>query len=300
MHRRNHPQYIRAQELARKAGIERLTSYENRDTYREFMDAAFDEHFKRTAVKGIYWDHGGSFYTERWDTCHHDGDWTFSYGRCKTGQRFLWCVNGWQWGDDSDDRRKETYGYADSEDEALAAGMAAILKFTKGSRTIAHVRHNIASRKLRELATAKRAARPPKTGTRKSTEVEYLYTDWRSLYDQDGWLEPLELPIIKKTKKLIFFKNPHGDYNCTVDRARMEAAGTNGAWARLYSYRERIYLQRPPHPYESEREQYIDIKGLKAAMAAAHPDKGGSSAAFIAARKRYLAALKQSQSGGMT
>ena len=35
---------------------------------------------------------------------------------------------------------------------------------------------------------------------------------------------------------------------------------------------------------------------LKAAMVAAHPDKGGSSAAFIAARARYVAARERDRS----
>ena len=38
-----------------------------------------------------------------------------------------------------------------------------------------------------------------------------------------------------------------------------------------------------------------DLHGLKAAMAAAHPDRGGNSAAFIAARATYVAARRRAR-----
>jgi hypothetical protein len=39
-----------------------------------------------------------------------------------------------------------------------------------------------------------------------------------------------------------------------------------------------------------------DLAQLKAEMAAAHPDRGGSNAAFIKARARYVAARRQLRS----
>jgi hypothetical protein len=36
-----------------------------------------------------------------------------------------------------------------------------------------------------------------------------------------------------------------------------------------------------------------DLPALKAEMAAAHPDRGGSNAAFIEARARYVAARRR-------
>jgi hypothetical protein len=38
---------------------------------------------------------------------------------------------------------------------------------------------------------------------------------------------------------------------------------------------------------------YHDIKQLKAEMVAAHPDRGGSSEAFIKARAKYVAAKRK-------
>jgi hypothetical protein len=39
-----------------------------------------------------------------------------------------------------------------------------------------------------------------------------------------------------------------------------------------------------------------DIAALKAEMAAAHPDRGGTDAAFIEARKRYVAVSPPNES----
>jgi hypothetical protein len=43
-----------------------------------------------------------------------------------------------------------------------------------------------------------------------------------------------------------------------------------------------------------EQNKPPDLHQLKAAMAAAHPDRGGSSAAFIEARQAYVAARRLS------
>jgi hypothetical protein len=44
------------------------------------------------------------------------------------------------------------------------------------------------------------------------------------------------------------------------------------------------------------RDEPLDLAQLKAEMAASHPDRGGTSAAFIAARQRYVAARRQQRS----
>ena len=51
----------------------------------------------------------------------------------------------------------------------------------------------------------------------------------------------------------------------------------------------------PKKPTPAETESLPDLHRLKAQMAAAHPDRGGSNAAFIAARARYVAARRQSR-----
>src|SRR5437870_807848 len=96
----HHPQVIRAKELAREAGLDPYARIEHptdrwrsRRAYSDFMDAAFEEHFQRVADDNIYWDQGGSFYTDKWDIPRHYGC-IFSYGRCKSGRRWFWQVGG--------------------------------------------------------------------------------------------------------------------------------------------------------------------------------------------------------------
>jgi hypothetical protein len=64
-------------------------------------------------------------------------------------------------------------------------------------------------------------------------------------------------------------------------------------------WRETKYGKQPPSApllHETRHKQYCDrvpdLHKLKAEMAAAHPDRGGSSAAFIEARSRYVAARR--------
>jgi hypothetical protein len=67
---------------------------------------------------------------------------------------------------------------------------------------------------------------------------------------------------------------------------------------------ERVQQRRQEHERlaQEAREQNrndkpIDLRQLKAEMAAAHPDRGGSSAAFIAAREKYQAARRRAPGG---
>ena len=57
----------------------------------------------------------------------------------------------------------------------------------------------------------------------------------------------------------------------------------------LYSSLEGLLGDR----WRVEEEEKPDLDTLKAAMAATHPDRGGTSAAFIEARQRYVTARRQ-------
>jgi hypothetical protein len=290
--RRHHPQVIRAKEMARAAGLDP----ECRDSRRSFMAAAFDEHFEREAVDNIYWD----FYTaDRWETPHRDGECSFSYGRCKSGQRWFWHVHGWAWGHQkTGEDYLEEYGWADTEDQALLDGTAAIKRLAAGRRVIARYFHQIASGKLKEFNTEKRKARPPSDAT-DSKCIEYLY-GWHCRYQ-----------IIKRTARRIYylkqgeridkhgeptgeFEYPHWERDYSrigfVDRQKLEAAGEVH-----YLYPS---LQASLAKYYREDQPPLDLRKLKAEMAAAHPDRGGSSAAFIAARQAYVAARRNLRDDG--
>jgi hypothetical protein len=119
--------------------------------------------------------------------------------------------------------------------------------------------------------------------------------------------------ILKKTKQRIYYdRNPFQEDNDNpfhfldannpkvgyVNRQEIERNGE--AWSR--SDRSEIdallSLKWPLRPYVAPRAPKAskapapDLQKLKAEMAAAHPDRGGTSAAFIEARKRYIEARR--------
>lgn len=121
--------------------------------------------------------------------------------------------------------------------------------------------------------------------------IEYLYGVDSSVNDDARFYEPprvVKFRITRKTPKRIYYvrredgTNPRTGY---VDRQKIEAdgeiynSGAGGWWAPDFH----LYLTPPELP------QYTrpDLADLKAAMAAAHPDRGGTEEEFIAARQRY-------------
>jgi hypothetical protein len=326
--RRHHPQVIRAKELTRAAGLNPYAWIERdgrgwrhrEPQYQKFMDAAFDEHFARVAVDNIFWDQGGSWYAERWDIPQRDGDCHFWYGRCKSGSRWFWCVRGWikghTFGFDADAFKEQ--GYAGTEAEALTSGTAAIKRFAAGQRTIVSFQHGSAAYELKQINKAKRTARlaaQPSSAT-DSKAAEYLYGHTYGGEESDG--HPVRFRIIKKTAKRIFYlrrgeeidtsgepvtyENIHSSSDFDeeigfVDRQKLEATGEVYNNARHWCYSD-FHLHASLQGLLSNRyshcdEDQPDLRQLKAEMAAAHPDRGGSSAAFIAARQRYLAARRK-------
>jgi hypothetical protein len=114
--------------------------------------------------------------------------------------------------------------------------------------------------------------------------TEYLYELWDANWDDGplGNYQILAHPITKKTTKRIYFRLLNGRTGY-VDRQRIEA---DGEIYHSYTYR-RLHLTKPEIP---TRPQPPSLAELKTAMAAAHPDRGGTDEAFIAARRRYEAA----------
>lgn len=110
---------------------------------------------------------------------------------------------------------------------------------------------------------------------------EFLYELWDANWD-DGPLGNYEIhahPITKKTDQRIHFTLNTGRSGF-VDRQRIEAAGE------IYHRRLQcvLYLTPPEIPTQPEP---ASLRELRQAMAAAHPDRGGTNTAFIAARQRY-------------
>lgn len=120
--------------------------------------------------------------------------------------------------------------------------------------------------------------------------VEFLYELWDTNWD-DGPLGNYKIrrhQITKKTSKRIYFTYLH-DRPGFVDRRQIEADGR--IW---YRARQRaLYLHEPELP---QRPKPASLAELKQAMAAAHPDRGGTDAEFIKARARYERALNREAS----
>jgi hypothetical protein len=125
---------------------------------------------------------------------------------------------------------------------------------------------------------------------------------------RDAWdYHMVKFQITKKTAKRIFYlRDPinivdrgypnirgQSDGTARIDRQKIEAEGsvyTGHHWCPD----SKVYLAPPPLPkWERDVERVAaDLPALKAAMIAAHPDKGGSKELFIVARAKYVAARR--------
>ncbi|MFB7867406.1 hypothetical protein [Streptomyces sp. NPDC056069] len=113
--------------------------------------------------------------------------------------------------------------------------------------------------------------------------TQYLYELWDANWDDGplGNYTILEHPITKKTPKRIYFTYSTGVHRAGyVDRQKIEA---DGEIYHGYTMR-RLHLAPPEIPQQAKRPSVAD---LRKAMADAHPDRGGTDEAFIAARARY-------------
>jgi len=119
--------------------------------------------------------------------------------------------------------------------------------------------------------------------------VEFLYGVDSSVADDDRFYEPphvVKFRITKKTPKRIYYipENWGRPVQRFVDRVALERDGEvrrrSAGW---WEPDATVYLNPPV----VEQAKQPDLAELKAAMAAAHPDRGGSDAEFIAARERY-------------
>ncbi|WP_331764450.1 hypothetical protein [Streptomyces anulatus] len=113
------------------------------------------------------------------------------------------------------------------------------------------------------------------------TAPDYLYELWDANWDDGplGNYKVLRHEITKKTARRIYFVM-NGSRSAFVDRQRIEADGEI-----RHGYTRRLLHLNPPE-IPGQRES-PSLPELKQAMADAHPDRGGTDEAFIAARARY-------------
>jgi hypothetical protein len=239
-----------------------------------------------------------------------NGDIGFMYGRCRSGKRWFWYVSNYDW---RTNNRITDRGWSDSEDQALGDARAAIVRLVGDRDGYAYINHGCASLELKEINTAKRRAKPP-SDARGAPIVEYLYSSDK------------RYQIIKRTKERVYYLkegeslDEHGEPLVSTRCPYIHSAsddevgfitltklkhGSASGYRWLYPSFEPILAERRRHDeyWRQKRAEYLakhglppdtpdDLAALKSAMAAAHPDRGGSSAAFIEARQRYVAARR--------
>ncbi|MEU8688842.1 hypothetical protein [Streptomyces sp. NPDC048665] len=212
------------------------------------------------------------------------------WGRCRSGRRWFWTAN--------EHDGEQIHGWADTPDEASRQANAAALKLAAGRYANVRVQHGIATQKLKQLNAAKRQAKTPKPKrqqtmvTPPANPIGYLYAVEPGRYDLDDltWIpgKVVSFPITRTTARRVYYLRPRGPFEWEpgyVDRQELERHGTvRGArWLQLFAEAPEI-----PKPKSTP-----GLKELKGAMAAAHPDRGGTDEAFIAARERYLKAFRR-------
>ncbi|MGW9617242.1 hypothetical protein ACWGUP_17605 [Streptomyces diastaticus] len=121
--------------------------------------------------------------------------------------------------------------------------------------------------------------------------VEHLYGIESGRYDANDDWQPervVAFRITKKTPRRIYYDADlyRGQPNIRfVNRQAIEDKGEitrrSGAW---WEPDLQLYV-KPPQTWPPQPG--LNIARLKAEMAAAHPDRGGTEAEFIAARARY-------------
>jgi hypothetical protein len=237
------------------------------------------------------------------------------FGRCRSASRTFWFVRPC-WREDLGDER---FGYAESNQAAMVeivTAIYAIRSLRPELFLIAIKHHGDAARKVKELNRQRRAARPP-SNARDAKPTEYLYS---AKYDPSdygpSYFSVHRFAIVKRTAKRIFYRKdayqslesvrqvsedgwqPERYYDDLdkiryVDRQKLDRDGqayNRGVHSSSSEWHVFATLEHLLASFRHEEEEQPDLRALKVAMAAAHPDRGGSSEQFIAARAVYEAA----------
>lgn len=129
--------------------------------------------------------------------------------------------------------------------------------------------------------------------------VEYLYGIEAGHCDANDDWQParvVQFRVVRKTVKRIYYIRCHNGPRPVIGYVNRQQIERDGevvrASAGWWESDLRLYLKPPDLP---ECIWKPDLGALRAAMAEAHPDRGGSPEAFVAARDAYLKARGDSQ-----
>jgi hypothetical protein len=220
---------------------------------------------------------------------HRDHDDLILAGRTKSGARWFWAVAALSDGSLID----VASGYAGTEAEAVTAYTAAAEQEAAGRLLRAFVQAGVAVDARKRLNDAQRASRPA-PDTVDATPVEYLYGVERQWGTEQSY-RVIPFQITRRTAKRVFYLRGQGRGVGSVDRSALERDG--------------VAINRARHAYEPDCQLYatieraeadlpkaaaiVDLKALRRAAADAHPDRGGTHEAFLAANARYEKAKKR-------
>lgn len=223
------------------------------------------------------------------------------WGRCRSGTRWYWYAQ--ITGGDSKD------GWAAHQVEATRRGNAAAVKLAAGRYAVIRINDEAAEARA-EAATAAKQAKAKAEHEQRTADGNHpveLYAIEPGYYDYGArrWVHSkiVRLPVVKKTAHRIYYlrsSEPDEYETGYIDRQEFEAIGCvhSSRYGLISAQRPELPPETPFVPPKHTTHYYRpsapppDLKQLKAAMAAAHPDHGGTSEAFIAARERYVAAKR--------
>jgi len=210
---------------------------------------------------------------------------TITWGRCRTGRRFFWTARNLT-------ADTELYDWADTRDQAEQQAHVAALKLADGQYASIRVLHAAATSKLKAINAAKRKAKPLSDST-ESSPITYLYGTFDTEDDRGRLVTQVaSFRIVRRTRQRVYYvrrEHPDGSVQLGyVDRQTLDAEGhvrnyaAGGWWAPDFH----LYAQ-PPDVEQGHVAPAPNLKTLKQAMRAAHPDVGGSDESFIRARAAY-------------
>jgi len=226
------------------------------------------------------------------------------WGRCRDAGRWFWSahiIGG-----------LGEHGWVKDRNTAARRANAAAVKLAAGRYAHIRVDDQAAEIKLAAVQAAKKSKPKPENQQQPAGDsaanlwaIEAGYWD----YAAHQWVHSriVRLPVVKKTAKRIFFlrSSEPGEYEQGyIDRQAFEAQGWvwSSRYDKIYAAPPRIPDDKPfvpppfnPAGYRATVPTFDELKRLKAEMAAAHPDKGGTNERFIAARERYVEARRRAR-----
>jgi hypothetical protein len=257
----------------------------------------------------------------------HEGAVPLAYGRCRSGRRWFWAARDWENGSAHgwDDDEQGALAAARAAVVDLAAGCPAVAYRRESVASSVLKEVNAVKRAVRPPST--------ETGADAVEYLFGAYwSSWIDDMTGDYCRRVVPFQVTRKTAKRIYYiRRNHGPGDVEtgyIDRQEFEAdtrcpGGTTAAGRPErcnHGYyaghehgegageiRTRRHWEDDGHLFatreaageylfgaEREREcQEPELKRLRREMADAHPDRGGTDAGFIAARKRYERALRR-------